>query len=197
MVLLKNAIPAGDASTALPLEPTLIRTVVVIGGHADAGVISGGGSGSVPSRTGAVDSELCLTPGARDASGFFPACAIWYRSSPVDALKAALPGVTVTYLDGSDQAAAVAAAAAADAAIVVATHGSDDAMAGFGACGGAGLVSRHPGRQGDRQYPDGCGQTARGASRLRRLRPFRQRQQDSKTARRRSQFAQDLAQKVA
>jgi beta-glucosidase len=122
MVLLKNAMPAGDISTALPLDPTRIRTVVVIGGHADAGVISGGGSGSVPSRTGAVDSELCLTPGARDPSGFFPACAIWYRSSPVDALKAALPGVTVTYLDGSNQAAAVAAAAAADAAIVVGTQ---------------------------------------------------------------------------
>jgi beta-glucosidase len=126
MVLLKNAVPAGDTAAALPLDPTRIRSVVVIGGHADVGVMSGGGSGSVPSRTSAVDSELCLKPGARDPSGFFPACAIWYRSSPVEALKAAMPGVTVTYLDGSNQAAAVAAAAAADAAIVVGTQFSSE-----------------------------------------------------------------------
>jgi beta-glucosidase len=122
MVLLKNAVPAGDTSAALPLDAARIRSILVIGGHADVGVMAGGGSGGVPSRTSATDSELCLRPGARDAAGFFAACANWYRTSPVEALRAAMPGVSVTYLDGTDRTAATTAAAAADVTIVVGTQ---------------------------------------------------------------------------
>ena len=121
LVLLKNTVPAGDTSPVLPLDPARIQTVVVIGGHADLGVISGGGSGKVPSRDG--DPVLCLTPGAVDPyTHLISLCATWYPSSPLAALRAKLPGVTVTYLDGNDQAAAVAAAASADVAIVVGTQ---------------------------------------------------------------------------
>jgi beta-glucosidase len=121
MVLLKNAVSAGDRSPVLPLDTTRIRTVVVIGGHADVGVMGGGGSGRVPSRDS--DPGVCLTPGATDPYiHTFPLCATWYLSSPLAALRAKLPGVTVTYLDGSDTAAAVAAATAADVAIVVGTQ---------------------------------------------------------------------------
>ena len=52
----------------------------------------------------------------------FSLCATWHRSSPLQALRANLPGVDVSYLDGSDTAAATAAAAAADVAIVVGTQ---------------------------------------------------------------------------
>ena len=120
MVLLKNAIANGDASPVLPLQRTQLRNVVVIGGHADKGVISGGGSGSSPPRDG--NAVVCRTPGAT-FGGFFQSCAIWYKSPPLAAIRALLPAAaTVTYFDGTDAAAAAAAAATADVAIVVATQ---------------------------------------------------------------------------
>jgi beta-glucosidase len=51
-----------------------------------------------------------------------PACATYYKSAPLDAIRANAPNATVTYLDGSDANAASAAAAAADAAIVFGTQ---------------------------------------------------------------------------
>ncbi|MEO6855586.1 MAG: glycoside hydrolase family 3 N-terminal domain-containing protein, partial [Rhodoferax sp.] len=116
IVLLKNATPTGGTASVLPLSATAAQTIVVIGGHADAGVISGGGSGAVPARDG--NAVTCLVPGA----GLFSTCATWYKSSPLAAIKALAPNATVTYLDGSDAAAAATAAAAADVAIVFATQ---------------------------------------------------------------------------
>lgn len=115
MVLLKNAASAQAAAPVLPLNAAAIRSIVVIGGHADVGVISGGGAASTPPRDGnAVD---CLKPGSLNG-GHVSACAVWYKSSPLAAIRAKAPGATVTYFDGTDAAAAAAAAANADVAIV-------------------------------------------------------------------------------
>lgn len=116
MVLLKNAVASGDAANVLPLSTTAAQTIVVIGGHADAGVISGGGSGAVPARDG--NAVTCLVPN----TSTFGSCAVWYKSAPLAAIRAMAPNATVTYLDGSDPAAAASAAAAADVAIVFATQ---------------------------------------------------------------------------
>jgi len=116
MVLLKNAVASGDTASVLPLTASAAQTIVVIGGHADAGVISGGGSGAVPARDG--NAVTCLVP----SSGIFSTCATWYKSAPLAAIRAIAPNATVTYLDGSDATAAAAAAAAADVAIVFATQ---------------------------------------------------------------------------
>lgn len=116
IVLLKNAVPTGATASLLPLSTTAAQNIVVIGGHADAGVISGGGSGGGPARDG--NAVTCLIPGA----GLFSTCATWYKSSPLAAIKALAPNATVTFLDGSDAAAAATAAAAADVAIVFATQ---------------------------------------------------------------------------
>ncbi|WP_455924193.1 beta-glucosidase [Pseudomonas putida] len=122
MVLLKNAPKPGTSQHApLPLDAAHLHNVVVVGGHADAGVMGGGGSASVPARDG--NAVPCRTPGAKDSViHIFDLCAIWHKSSPLEAIRARLPGATVTYFDGSDAAAAAAAAAKADATIVFATQ---------------------------------------------------------------------------
>ncbi len=116
IVLLKNQ------GSLLPLARN-VKRIVVIGGHADVGVLSGGGSSQVRSVGGA-PVEIPLKSGA--ASSF--ARTTWHASSPLKALQAALPGATITYVDGRDPAAAVAAARNADLAIVFATQWTTEAQ---------------------------------------------------------------------
>ena len=116
MVLLKNA------GGILPIAATA-RRIVVIGGHADVGVLSGGGSSQVRS-VGGVPIEVPLTSGA--AMSF--ARLTYHDSSPLRALRAELPQAQVTYLGGRDRAAAAAAARGADLAIVVGTQWTTEAQ---------------------------------------------------------------------
>ncbi|MGN6621365.1 MAG: glycoside hydrolase family 3 C-terminal domain-containing protein [Sphingomonas sp.] len=107
IVLLKNA------DNILPLSSTT-KSIVIIGGHADKGVLAGGGSSLVYPRGGNAvpDGEPKTWPGP----------VMYYPSSPMAAIRAQAPGATVTYVDGSDPAAAAAAAARADVAIVFVTQ---------------------------------------------------------------------------
>ena len=102
-VLLKNK------GNVLPLG-SKARRIVVIGSHADKGVLSGGGSSQVyPAIGNAV-------PGLQPTS--WPGPVVYFPSPPLAAIKALAPRVTVTYLDGSDPAAAARAASGADIALV-------------------------------------------------------------------------------
>ena len=106
MVLLKND------KGLLPLADGY-KTIAVIGGHADAGVLSGGGSSQVyPEGGSAVPNE--------GPTGF-PGPIVYHRSSPLKALAARLHAKFV-YHDGKDAAAAAKLAAASDLAIVFATQ---------------------------------------------------------------------------
>ncbi|MCA8278453.1 glycoside hydrolase family 3 C-terminal domain-containing protein [Burkholderia cepacia] len=116
-VLLKNAAAPGDAQSVLPLAAGALKSVVVIGGHADAGVLSGGGSGAVP----AIDGNA-VTTCQQPADTLFGGCATWYKSAPLAAIRAKAPNAAVSYLDGTDANAAASAAAQADVAIVFATQ---------------------------------------------------------------------------
>ncbi|WP_343727574.1 glycoside hydrolase family 3 C-terminal domain-containing protein [Burkholderia seminalis] len=116
-VLLKNAAAPGDAQPVLPLAAGALKSVVVIGGYADAGVLSGGGSGAVP----AIDGNA-VTTCEQPAGTLFGGCATWYKSAPLAAIRAKAPNASVSYLDGTDANAAAAAAAQADVAIVFATQ---------------------------------------------------------------------------
>lgn len=116
IVLLKND---GDL---LPMARTA-RRIVVIGGRADVGVLSGGGSSQVRSVGGA-PIEIPLTSGAAMSFARYT----YHASSPLRALQAALPGATVTFVDGKDVAAAATAAKAADMAIVFATQWTTEAQ---------------------------------------------------------------------
>jgi len=109
IVLLRN-------TGLLPLATTT-RSIVVIGGHADIGVLSGGGSTQVRS-VGGIALEIPLKSGP--ASSF--SRTTWHGSSPLMAIRALAPGAQVTYLDGHDVAAATAAAKAADVVLVFATQ---------------------------------------------------------------------------
>jgi beta-glucosidase len=116
MVLLKNASANGSNQPVLPLAAGSLKSIVVIGGHADVGVISGGGSGGVPAADGNAVS------GCQSGNPLLSTCATWYKSSPYNAIKAKAPQATVTYLDGTNASAAASAAATADVAIVFATQ---------------------------------------------------------------------------
>lgn len=105
-VLLKN-------EGLLPLARS-VKSVAIIGGHADVGVLSGGGSSQVQPYGGVF----------RDARGQKGVAAflapIYGLSSPLKALQALRPDVSVVYDDGSDPQRAAAVAAKADVAIVFA-----------------------------------------------------------------------------
>jgi beta-glucosidase len=116
IVLLKNE------GNLLPLARTAKR-IVLIGGHADVGVLSGGGSSQVRSVGGA-PVEIPLTHGA--ASSF--ARVTWHASSPLLAIRAAMPQAQVSWIDGHDTAAAADAAKAADVAIIFATQWTTEAQ---------------------------------------------------------------------
>jgi beta-glucosidase len=128
MVLLKND------NAALPLDAQRIRSIVVIGGHADAGVLAGGGSGGSGVQSSGVapspdNAVACLQPNASIGNmHFMTGCATWFKSAPLAALRARAPGVDIRYVDGSDAAAAAEAAANADVAIVFATQWSSEDM---------------------------------------------------------------------
>ena len=107
LVLLKNT------GNLLPLKG--VRSVAVIGGHADAGVLSGGGSSAVTPVGGNP------VPGLQPVT--WPGPVIYLPSSPLAALKAELPpSVRLSYADGEDKAAAARAARSANVAIVFVTQ---------------------------------------------------------------------------
>ena len=113
MVLLRNE------GALLPLSAQT-RSIVVIGGHADKGVLAGGGSSLVYPKGGNA------VPGLKPT--FWPGPIMYYPSSPLEAIRRQAPGATVTFVDGSDPAVAAAAARAADVAIVFATQWTGEAF---------------------------------------------------------------------
>ena len=104
-VLLKN-------NGLLPVAKTA-KKIVVIGSHADFGVLSGGGSSQV------------YVKGYKRFDGEgpdgFPGPLTYYASSPVDGLKARTKA-TIVYNDGKDAKAAAKAAQGADLVVVFATQ---------------------------------------------------------------------------
>ena len=116
IVLLKNQ------GGILPLAKRA-QKIVLIGGHADVGVLSGGGSSQVRS-VGGVPVEIPLTSGA--AASF--ARITYHNSSPLKAIRALAPNAEVSFVDGTNPAAAAAAAKAADIAIIFATQWQTEAQ---------------------------------------------------------------------
>ena len=106
---------------ALPLAATA-RRIAVIGGYANAGVMSGGGSSQVDAEGGpAVRIPLSVE------GPFAMFDQIHYHSgAPLKAIRAHAPSAEVTYRDGSTIAEAVAQAKKADVAIVFATKWSTE-----------------------------------------------------------------------
>jgi beta-glucosidase len=108
VVLLKNS------PGLLPL-PKTARSILIIGSHADVGVLSGGGSSQVYPHGGPADGMVVPNEGP----GSFPGPKVYHPSSPMKALQARTRA-RVTYLDGKDVQAAAAAAGEADVVIIFA-----------------------------------------------------------------------------
>ena len=109
IVLLQNA------GGILPLAAAKIRSIAVIGGHADVGVLSGGGSAQVDAPGGnAIDPKPGTSPWGKP---------IYFPSSPLRSIRAqAAAGTTIAYDAGTNLARAAKAAASAQIAIVFVTQ---------------------------------------------------------------------------
>ena len=105
IVVLKN-------EGALPLGRQ-VRRVAVIGGHADAGVLSGGGSAQVLP----VGRAMAIPVGGDGAS-----LAFYDRSPPLTALRALAPGIAFSFSTGRYASEAAALAHRTDVAVVFATQ---------------------------------------------------------------------------
>ena len=112
IVLLKNT--AG----LLPLAKTA-KSILIVGAHADVGVLSGGGSSQVYPVGG--------SPVADEFGKGFPGPKVWYPSSPMKGIQART-SATVSYLDGKDVKAAAAAAKKADVVIVFGEQWTGDSF---------------------------------------------------------------------
>ncbi len=111
IVLLKNS------RNVLPLEFPSLHSVVLIGGHADVGVITGGGSAQVDAPGGSVVPPPPPVAGGSPIANFARR-QVWLPSSPLRALTAKLPSAKVSYIAGDDLAGVASAAKGADVAIV-------------------------------------------------------------------------------
>jgi beta-glucosidase len=113
-VLLKN-------NGVLPLDASKVTSIAVIGSHADQAVLSGGGSAQVMPVGGvALDEGLPCPPCWSHV--------IWDPSSPLNAIKAKVPGTTVQFADGTNSGAAASLAASADVAIVFVSQWESEGM---------------------------------------------------------------------
>ena len=111
IVLLKNT------GNVLPLAKD-VKRIAIIGGHANKGVLSGGGSAQVYPRGGmAVPNE---GPAA------WPGPMVYLPGSPMKALSTRTKA-RLTWHDGKDAAAAAKVAAAADVVLVFATQWTSEA----------------------------------------------------------------------
>lgn len=108
IVLLKNA------GNQLPLRASSLRSIAIIGGHANVGVLSGGGSAQVDAPGG-----NAIAP--REGSSIWGK-PVYFPTSPMKAIQKLAPNVAVKFASGDDVPAAAQLAGSSDVAIVFATQ---------------------------------------------------------------------------
>jgi len=124
-VLLKNA------GAQLPLNASNIKSIAVIGSHADVGVLSGGGSAQVfPVGGAALTLPPACPPYIPPPGGLscLNASQVFDPSSPLVAIQAKAPAASVVFNDGTDPTAAAALAASSDVAIVFVSQWESEGM---------------------------------------------------------------------
>jgi beta-glucosidase len=108
---------------ALPLMASAKR-IAVIGGYADTGVLSGGGSAQVQGDGGAA---VAVSMGGEGPIAQFIS-EQYHRSVPLRAIKARAPDAKISYTNSRYPSAAAMSAAKADVAIVFATQWATEGM---------------------------------------------------------------------
>jgi beta-glucosidase len=114
IVLLKNN------GNELPLSGA-VKSIAVIGSHADVGIISGGGSAQVDPPGGNAVPPPPPPPGEQGRGGrggFGRGGAVYFPDSPLKAIHARAPNAKVSFDPGTDPAAAASLAKSSDVAIV-------------------------------------------------------------------------------
>jgi beta-glucosidase len=106
-----------NRANLLPLGRDLKR-ILIIGGHADAGVLSGGGSAQVIPNGGAA---VTIPMGGEGPMAAFRT-QLYDPSAPLKAIKAKAPGTVVRFIDGAYADGAARDAKDADAVIIFATQ---------------------------------------------------------------------------
>src|SRR3954451_1262939 len=107
IVLLKNN------PLTLPLDPSKVQSIPIIGGHAHVGMISGGGSAQVDPPGG-----NAIMPPGKGATHWQHH--IWFPTSPLKALRTKFPNAKVEFDSRQDTNAIAALAKKSDVAIVFA-----------------------------------------------------------------------------
>lgn len=116
IVLLRNE------NNALPLSAP--RSIAIIGGMSEFGVLAGGGSSYVT----AIDGPGIQIPAMGVSAVGVPRTMIYHPSSPYAALRAALPDAEFQINDGAYPAAAADVASRAEVAIVFATQWTTESV---------------------------------------------------------------------
>ena len=115
IVLLKNR------HAVLPIVPSRVRSIAIIGGHADVGMISGGGSAQVDPPGG-----NAIMPPGKGATHWQEH--IWFPTSPLQALRDKLPHTKIDFDPGTDLNSAAKLARNSDLAIVFAYQWESEGM---------------------------------------------------------------------
>ena len=115
IVLLKNA------RSVLPIDPSKVHSIAIIGGHADVGMLSGGGSAQVDPPGG----NAIMPPGKGSTHWQDH---IWFPTSPLKALSAKLPNAKIDFNSGTDVNSAASLARNSDLAIVFAYQWISEGM---------------------------------------------------------------------
>jgi beta-glucosidase len=114
IVLLKNA------SDILPLNASSVKSIAIIGSHADVGVLSGGGSAQVDAPGGNAANPH---PGGSQWGEH-----IYFPSSPLKEIRKHAPDAKVEFDPGTDNASAARLAAASQIAIVFVNQPMSEGM---------------------------------------------------------------------
>jgi beta-glucosidase len=104
IVLLKNA------DGLLPLSTARIKSIAVIGSHADVGILSGGGSAQVDAPGG-----NAIDPKAGSSAWQVP---VYFPSAPLKYIREKVFNAKVEYKDGTDPVAAADLARSSEVAVV-------------------------------------------------------------------------------
>lgn len=115
IVLLKNE------GALLPLDSSKIKSITVIGPHADVGMISGGGSAQVDPPGG----NAIMPPGKGQTRWLEP---VWFSTSPLKSIQAKALAATIEFDSGADPSKAAALAKTSDVAIVFAYQWESEDM---------------------------------------------------------------------
>ena len=118
-VLLKNE------REQLPLSAASIKSIAVIGGHADAGVLSGAGSSQVSPAGG---NPVPVPPEIANNPAVSWMAAVYHRSVPLEGIRAKATGAVVKFDPGTDPASAAALAGSSQVAIVFAVQHESEGM---------------------------------------------------------------------